>query len=339
MPGEADLDTRVLVVGCGSIGRRHARVLRRIGVSHLAVCDPVSESRQTLQHDLGINEGYADLDDALQHGFEAVFICTPPTLHITQAELAIRSGCDVFTEKPLSHTLEGVDELIELADTAGRILMVGLCMRYHPGLLRVKQLVDAGAIGRLISARAIMGVYLPGCRPGADYRNLYISQPVGGGVVLDYLHEIDLVQWIVGAPACRVCALTGKLSDLEMQANDTAAILMGFGHRVIGEVHLDVFQRAKRRQSEFLGTDGTLIIDLADWSQCTIQIYRAEIGQWRTEQFSMGRDDLFRAEDREFLACVATRQKPALDGREGKKSLQTALAAMASSEQGRVICI
>ena len=333
---ETDFDPRILVVGCGSIGQRHARVLQAIGAPNLAVCDPAQGPRQAVQHALGIEEGYADFEEALQHGFEAVFICSPPAFHVPQARLAIEAGCDVFTEKPLSDRLAGVNELIALADKEERLLMVGLCMRYHQGLLRVKQLIDEGAIGRLVSVRAMVGVYLPNLRPGVDYRQVYIAQP-GGGVTLDYLHEIDFVQWIVNAPVGQVFAFSGQLSEVEMQADDTAEILLKFDNNVLASIHLDLFQRTKRRQSEFMGTDGTIIIDLADWSQSTIQIYRAEHGQWETETVSMERDDLFQAEDRAFLRCVATREKAPLDGRIGKSSLQIALAAIASSEQEKLI--
>jgi predicted dehydrogenase len=216
--------------------------------------------------------------------------------------------------------------------------MVGLVLRFHPGLLRIKQMIDKGAIGRLVAVRAMMGVYLPEGRRIGDYREMYIAR-LRGGVTLDYLHEIDLVQWVVGATARQVFAFSGKLSDLEMAAHDTAGILLRFDKGVIAEVHLDLFQRAKRRQSEFMGTEGTIIIDLTDLSQCSVQIYRAEAECWEIEALAVERDELFRTEDREFLRCLATRERPVLDGREGKKSLQTALAAIASSEQGKVVCL
>lgn len=334
--GAEGSDARILVVGCGTIGRVHARILQDIGVSNLAVCDPVQRARHEVQHSLGIGEGYADLEQALQHRFDAAFICTPPALHIPQARLAIEAGCDVFVEKPLSDRLEGLDQLIDVADREDSILMVGLPLRFHQGLRRVKQLIEGGVIGRLISVQAMMGVYLPeGSRVG-DYRTMYIAR-LRGGVTLDYLHEIDLVQWMVGAPPRQVFAFAGQLSDLEMQADDIAEILLRFDTGVIAEVHLDLFQRAKRRRSEFMGTQGTIIIDFADWNRCTIQIYRAAAGRWENETLAMELDDLFQAEDREFLRCLATREKPGLDGREGKKSLETALAAIASSEQGKMI--
>jgi len=333
---EPGTEVRILVVGCGSAGRRHARILRDLGVANLAVCDTNHSFRQAVQQHLGISEGYADYEEALRQEFDAVFICTPPGLHVLQARLAIESGCAVFTEKPLSDRMEGVDGLLQLAKKTGRPLMMGLVLRFHKGLQRVKHLIDAGAIGRLISVRAMMGVHLPEGRRIGDYRDMYIAT-LPGGVTLDYLHEIDLVQWIVGRPAREVFAFAGKLSDLDMQADDTAAILIRFDQGIVAEIHLDLFQRAKRRQSEFMGTEGTLIVDLTDWDRCTVQAYRAETGRWQKQTIATGLDELFQAQDMEFLRCLATDESPALDGQEGRKSLQIALAAVASSEQGQMM--
>jgi predicted dehydrogenase len=338
MGDETSCDIRTLIVGCGTIGRVHAAALQAIGISTLVVCDPHEQNRQTLQREFGVHEGYADLEAALERGVEAVFICTPPDLHVPQARLAIEAGCDVFVEKPLSDSPMGVDALIDLADRRGQLLMVGLPLRFHPGVRRVKALIDGGEIGRLVSTRAMLGVYLPEGRRIGDYRSMYIAR-LRGGVILDYLHEIDLVQWVMGATARQVFAFAGQLSDLEMPAPDTAAILLRFEREAIAEVHLDLFQRAKRRQSEFMGTEGTILIDLADWSRCTIHIYRAELRGWEQETLAMQLEDMFQAEDREFLRCVATREKPDLDGWEGKKSLATALAAIESAEQGKLIWI
>ena len=336
MINDAGFDARILVIGCGSIGRRHARILKEIGASNLAVCDPVQSALEGLQDDLDIGEGYTDLKEALRHNFDAVFVCTPPALHIPQATLAIESGCDVFTEKPLSDRLDGVDELIALAERQKRILMVGLCFRFHKGLLKVKEMIDSGTIGRLVSVRASMAEYLPDTTPVADYSSLYMAKS-RIGVTLDYVHEIDLVQWMVAAQARQVFGFSGKLSDLKIHADDTAEILFTYDNGVVASVHLDVFQRTRRRQSEFMGTDGTIVIDFADWKQCSVQTYRATTGDWERETLPTERDDMFRAEDRAFLHCLATREKPALDGQEGKKSLQIALAAMASSDRGEMI--
>lgn len=327
---------RVLVVGCGLIGRLHARLLRELGVSQVAVCDPFDTHRTAVQRDLGIDEGYEDLDEALIHSFDAAFICTPPELHISQALRAMDAGCDVLIEKPLSDRMDEVDALVQYATDKHKLVMVGLCLRYHAGLQRVRALVAQGTIGRVISARALVGVYLPNLRPTMDYKKTYVAR-AGVGVTLDYLHEIDFVQWIIGARVCEVFAFTGAFSDLGIAGDDTAAMLLKFENNALAEIHLDLFQRAKRRQSEFMGTEGTILFDLTTWDECVIQLFRAETNAWQTERIPMRRDDMYLAQNSAFLEACATRTPPPLDARAGSVSLEIALAAIRSSREKRLI--
>lgn len=327
---------RVLVVGCGLIGRLHARLLRELGVAQVAVCDPFETHRTAVQRDLGIEEGYAELDEALAHQFDAAFICTPPDLHIPQALAAIDAGCDVLVEKPLSDRMDGVDTLVQHAADKHKHVMVGLCLRYHPGVRRVQELVAQGAIGRVVSARALVGVYLPILRPTMDYKKTYVAQ-AGVGVTLDYLHEIDFLQWIIGARVREVFAFTGAFSDLGIAGDDIAAMLLKFETNAIAEIHLDLFERAKRRQSEFMGTAGTVLLDLTTWDECVVQIFRAGTNAWQTERIPMRRDDMYLAQNKAFLEACATRTPPALDGRVGAVSLEIALAAKQSSREKRLI--
>jgi len=329
-------DLRVLVVGCGSIGRRHARVLQEIGARHIAVCDPSDAARTSVQATLGIGEGYADFDEALTHGFDAVVLCTPPWLHIAQAKAAMEQGCDVLTEKPLSHNLDGIDDLIEMVEREDRILMVAFCMRFHAGLQRVKQLLDEGAIGRLFSCRFQVGEYLPDCRPGADYRGLFVTRE-DVGVTIDYIHEPDIAIWFVGRPVRKVAAMTAQISDLDMAGDDVAEEILWFEDRCMAQIHLNVARRARRRVAEFVGTDGVIEIDFTDWDNCIIDAYRAGEDQPTREVLKGERDDMFRAEDQLFLESVISRQQPYLDAFEGRKALAVVLAAREASHTGKTI--
>ena len=329
-------NVRVLVVGCGSIGRRHARVLQELGLRDLAVCDPVATQREAVQSALGIPEGYADYMDALTRGFDAVVLCTPPGLHVEQAMAAIQQGCDVLTEKPLSNSLDGIDDLIAAVRGSDRILMVAFCMRFHAGLRRVKQLLDAGVIGRLFSCRFEVGEYLPACRPGVDYRTLFVTRE-DVGVTIDYIHEPDLAIWLVGQPVRRVAAMTGQFSDLEMAGDDVAEETLWFDGRCLAQIHVDCARRVRRRTAQFLGTEGIIEIDYADWDHCTVDVYSAGPGQWPRETMQMERDDMFRAEDRLFLERVISRERPALDAFEGRKSLAVVLAAREASRSGKAV--
>ena len=125
----------------------------------------------------------------------------------------------------------------------------------------VKRLVAEGVAGRLVSIRAQFGQYLPDWHPWEDYRRGYSARrDMGGGVVLDRVHELDYVRWLMGN-VTEVCALSGKLSSLEIDSEDTAEILLRFESGAFGSVHLDYVRRDRDCRLEIVGEEGTL-----EWS-------------------------------------------------------------------------
>ena len=320
LPGFGNLEgLSVLIVGCGSIGKRHARVLARLGVADIRACDPVRDQRDAMQAQTPSVKLYDSFDAALRDAPDTVWLCTPPEMHLPMAMQAIRSGCHVFSEKPLSDALDGIDELGALADSRNKKVMVGLCFRYHDGLRRAKKYLDAGQIGRLVSVRALMGEHLPDVRP--DYRDLFSAQRGGA---FDLMHDIDLAIWYAGQPVRAIHAFSGTYSDIGITAPDVAEILIDFQDRCIASVHLDFFQRPRRRQIELIGTTGVIIVEFARWDRCTVSTYR---GAWQIEEMTTDRDDMFIAEDREFLQAIAEDKPITCTIAEARKSLEVVVAA------------
>jgi predicted dehydrogenase len=313
----------VLIVGCGSIGKRHARVLSGMGVHDIRACDPVAEQRESLLAQVPSVRMYDSFEAGLDDHPDAVLICTPPAMHIPMAIQAINAGSHVLTEKPLSDTTTGVDDLIALAAKTGKKAMVGLCFRYHDGLVKAKHYLDSGRVGRLVSVRAMVGEHFPDVRP--DYRNLFSAKHGGA---FDLIHDIDLAIWYAGQPVAQVYSLSGSFSDIGIEAPDVAEILMGFSDRCLATVHLDFFQRPRRRQIELLCTGGVIIVEFARWDRCTVSVYVAACSAWEHEEISTDRDDMFRAEDREFLQAVAQDLPIRCTIEEGIKSVEVVLAAV-----------
>ncbi len=312
----------VLIAGCGSIGKRHARVLASLGMEDIRACDPVPEQRAGLLAQVPSVRLYDSCEAGLTDRPDAVLICTPPGLHVPMAKQAIQAGCHVLTEKPLSNSLHGIDELRVLAAQQCKKVMVGLCFRYHDGLVKGKQYLDAGRIGRLVSVRALMGEHLPDVRP--DYRSLFSAQ-VGGA--FDLMHDIDLAIWYAGQNVGSVRAFYGTYSDIGIQAPDLVEILMRFEDRALAAVHLDFFQRPRRRQIELIGTQGVILVEFARWDRCRVSIYDGTAGEWTHEDLATDRDDMFRAEDREFLEAVAHDRPVICTLEEGEKSVRVVLEA------------
>jgi hypothetical protein len=186
---------KALVVGLGSIGRRHARNWVRLGLGEVLVC---RQTDRPLPEPLGVPaREFRALDEALADQPDVVLVTNPTSLHLATARLALQAGSHVLVEKPISHTLDGTESLLH----SERLVTVGYNLRFHPGLLRTRELLHAGAIGKPLSLRAEVGEYLPDWHPWEDYRQSYAARrDQGGGPILTFSHELDSVYWLLGMP-------------------------------------------------------------------------------------------------------------------------------------------
>lgn len=318
-----------LVVGFGSIGRRHARVLKEIGVEDIRVAEPFAELREMAKNEFAIERIYEDYDAALADGPRTVFVCTPTAMHLDQIGRAIRAGADVCTEKPLAASGEGIAELEAEAKRLGRIVMVAHCFRWHEGLVKAKKWADEGKIGRIVSIRALVGEYIPEAIP--NYLNMYYSQYSG---CYELMHDVDLAIWYAGQRPTQVMGMQGSFSDVGMKSPDVAEMLIGFEDRLVANVHLDFFERCRHRQVELLGTEGQIYVEFARWDKCCVSLYEASKKEWHIEELDTDRDDMFRTEDRDFLQGVAARSAVPVDIAEGRKAVDVILAAQESVKSG-----
>ena len=324
-------EPRLIVVGCGSIGSRHARNLRALGVERIALCDLDRARAERLAAEVGGAVAGADLGALLaSERPQGVLVCTPPTSHLAVAGRALGAGAHVFCEKPLAATLDGTEELLALARTRGRFLMMGMCYRFHPGLRRFRELLADGAIGRLLTGQLWAGQYLPDWHPWADYRQEYSARRAqGGGVLLDSIHSFDVLRWAFGEPA-EVTGMLGTVSDLEIDTEDVATALVRLTGGAIVQVHVDYLQRHASSRIEAIGSEGTLV-----WERSGVRWRRAGDAAWTDEPCAADPNTMYVEELRAFLDAIATGQPPALDGDEGRATLALALAVRQSAETGR----
>lgn len=320
---------RILVAGSGSIGRRHMRNLRKLGVTQIAACDPDRGRLAPMIKEVAI-EPYAEFENAL-HAFRpnAVLVCTPPAFHVNQARQAIASGADVFIEKPLSHSIDGVKALIAEAHDTNRIVQVGYNLRFHPAIRKLKEIVEQTVLGRILWARAEVGQYLPDWRPWQDYRQSYTAQrELGGGIILDASHEIDYLIWFFGEPVEVLC-MASTVSSLQVDVEDSASLLMRFASGCHVDLHLDFVQRVASRSCKLVGEEGTAIWE--DGNSVSVRVLRPG-KEPEAFQYDFDDDDMYGDEMKEFLACVANHRSPSVGVEEAARVLECALAARAAAE-------
>jgi predicted dehydrogenase len=199
-------------------------------------------------------------------------------------------------------------------------------------------LIAARAIGRLITVRIVFGEHLPGWHPYEDYRAMHVSRrDLGGGVLLSQIHDLDGVYALFGVPR-RVFAIGGHLSDLDVDVEDTASVVMEVvvdGRALPVHVHQDYLQRPPRRTYQVFGENGRIAVD---FNGLTLERVDARGQVAETHSFrGLERNQLFRDELAHFLACVRGDEKPLVSARDAMHSLRMALAARASLETGRVM--
>ncbi|MBQ6518838.1 MAG: Gfo/Idh/MocA family oxidoreductase [Anaerolineaceae bacterium] len=297
---------KFLIAGYGSIGRRHLRNLRELGENDIVL---LRSHLSTLPED-EIKDVPVEttVEAALAHHPDGVIIANPTALHLDAAIPAAQAGCAVFMEKPVSGSPDRIPELQQAIQQNGGRFQMGFQFRFHPGLQKMKELLEAGTIGKPVSFRAEWGEYLPGWHPWEDYRKSYSARKdLGGGVLLTLSHPLDYLRWFFGDPEW-IWGMNGKVSDLELEADDIAEIGLQMAGGLIGTVHLDYYSRPARNGLEVIGSEGKLRCNNLD-GIVTLKTAEGEVKQFAPEP-AYDRNDMFVNEIKRFIAVTAGTAAP-----------------------------
>ncbi len=340
---------KYLIAGLGSVGRRHMRNLIALGEKDIVL---LRTRKATLPDDeLAGYPVETDLREALKkHKPDAVIVANPTSLHLETAVPAAEAGCHILLEKPISGSSVGLSQLEAAVQKSGSKVLVAFQFHFHPGLMRAKQLISNGEIGRIISAHVHFGEYLPAWHPWEDYRQGYAARSdLGGGVVLTQCHSLDYLPWLVGKVKS-VWGFTGKISDLEVDVEDTAEIGLRFESGALGNLHLDFNQQPPAHRFEIIGTKGTIKWDLSDG---TTRIYRASAeslaistgrdikagGEWEAYPLPEGweRNVMFLDQMKHFVDVIHGKAEPTCPLEAGVRVQHLVEAIHKSNATGQVI--
>jgi predicted dehydrogenase len=254
------IDMKALIIGLGNIGNRHLQNLKLIKPdTYIIVCHPISKPDQNVD----IHLPYIDLivynlEEAISMKPDIAIITSPTRFHVEMALNLAKKGIHLFIEKPLSDNLEQVDELIELCKEKSLVLKVGYNFRFYYPLQMMRHTLLGGKIGQILSFRIEVGQYLPEWRPNKDYRYCASAKKdLGGGVVLELSHELDYARWLIGEVSS-VTAVLDHLSDLDVDVEDNAEIILRMACGAIGNIHLDMIQNPPIRTCRIIGGNGAL---------------------------------------------------------------------------------
>jgi predicted dehydrogenase len=327
---------KVLVVGTGSVGRRHIANLLALNADITAYSyrrDPNPELR-ALSDRIRI---VTRLEDARTLPIDAVVVANTTDRHIDVALDSARLNRHLFIEKPLSNSLQGVQELARVVSDHGLAVETGFMLRLHPNVRFIKEFLESGALGTVSFLRAVVGQHLPNWRPGVNYRDSYSAKrSQGGGVILDLVHELDLVRWLLGDVE-DVAAMVSRCESLEIETEAVAQIVMRLQSGVLAQVHLDYVRPGYARALEIVGTQGTLFWDYVGG---TVSLTGDDGVPARVHQVPDGfeRNDMFKRHMEKFVLQVLTGMRdPVSSMEDGIQALRIALACHRSAPERRFV--
>jgi len=326
---------KVLVVGTGSIGRRHIANLIDLGAEVAAFSYRAADS-VPLSSDMGIRL-VENLQEAIQDDFDGVVVANRTDLHMDVALEAARRKKSLFIEKPLSVSLVGCDELKALTSEHLLVVEAGFMLRLHPNLVWIKHYLSDGALGELMHLRASVGQWLPSWRPGTDHRTGYGAfRKTGGGVIFDLIHELDIVLWLAGK-VVDVTAMARYVESLGIETEAIAQIGLRLESGALAQVHLDYVRLGYGRTLEIVGSLGTLSWD---YTLGTVSLSRSD-GLWDiVHRVPPGfeRNAMFRAHMAHFLKRLSVPDLlPVSSLEDATNAVKIALACHRSVKERRCI--
>lgn len=308
---------RIGIIGYGSIGKRHVKNLIETGFSDIILLREKGRG-----NDFGLKE-YYDFESFSEVELDFVLVSNPSTLHFRTILPFIERNKNLLVEKPLVYTFEEYYALKKvLSDYKGKG-MVSYNMRFHPGIIKVKELLSKGFIGKVYSARHFVGQYLPDWRPGTDYRKgVSALKALGGGVVMELIHEIDLAIYLFGKPAGEIYSIADKISNLETETEDISEILYRSDNNIIVSIHQDYLNRDYCRYIEIVGEKGTLTCDL---KTSFITVKGPEGKMLLEEKAEFERNMMYLGLIKYYTKCLVDNIKPSPSFEEGLESVRVAL--------------
>jgi UDP-N-acetylglucosamine 3-dehydrogenase len=321
--------TKVGVVGVGSMGRNHARVLAELGALG-GVADPDAKARAEVAARFGV-KGYADHREMLEH-VDAVVVATPTKYHMATVIDAAEKGKHVLCEKPIAATVRDGREMLAVARKAGIVLAVGMIERHNPVVGFAKVALAEKRFGELVSLSARRVSAMPGRIKDV-------------GCVLDLgIHDIDVMRYLAGSPAKSVYALTGMQGEAAFE--DHADVLIEFGNGVSGVSQTNWLTPMKVRRlsmtcmKNFVELDymtqGVTISSSQYVSLDQGDLFHAPL-EFDIRNISLKKQEPLKNELSDFISAIKNGGTPLVSGEEGLESMRVALAAIASSAGKRKV--
>jgi predicted dehydrogenase len=319
---------RILVIGVGSIGERHVRCYQATGRAEIGICELNPELRATIAERYNITESFDNLDEALAAGWDGALIATPAHTHIPIAITVAKAGIHLIIEKPLSTSMDGLEELQQLVAEKKLTAVVSYNYRAHPGVVAMKAALDSGRLGKPRQLYAMIGQHFPTYRPA--YRDIYFADHAqGGGAIQDAITHIwNACEWFLGPmDAIAVDAAHQVLDGVDVE--DTVNAIARHGD-VLASYAVNLYQAPNESTITIVCEKGTLRLEVHEkrW-RCMTEVE----GPWTDEAFDLPeRDSWYTLNANAILDALDGIAPPRCTLEEGIQTLRVNLAALRAAE-------
>lgn len=249
---------RAVVIGCGSIGQRHIRNLRRLGITDICAVRTRQGACQELDPALEVKE----LQDWFEVKADVAIVSNPTSLHLETIERCLPHVRGVFIEKPLAASLEGVEQVLKQIKQRRVISFVGYNLQFHPTVKRLQKFLADDAVGKPLLFQCQVGQWIEDWHPSEDYRSAYFARKdLGGGVLLTLIHEIHLAMELLGA-ADKVACVLPSYEALPVNVEVIADLMIKHSSDAVSQIHLDMIQRPAHREGVISCERGSISYNL-----------------------------------------------------------------------------
>ena len=320
----------IAIIGLGSIGKRHLKVLRALDSSIKISIVKKPETKAVEEEALADNVFYS-LDDAIKSGIQAAIICSPAPFHVKQAAKLMAAKVHLLIEKPLSDQIDGLDLFQKSVNSSNIILTVGYVLRFKPELQYLCDFLKKTNIGKISEVEIRTCLYLPDWRPGRDYKEtVSAKKTLGGGVLLELSHELDYMLWLFSA-AKSVSAIIQNKGMLGIEAEEEADLNIVTEKDINVRMHLDFISKEQKRYCTVVSEKGIFTCDFLN-KEVNIEFS----GKERTEKkFNYDYDYPYTEQMKSFLNAIETRSVPLVTLEDAAKTVYLIDAAKKSGLSGK----
>ncbi len=297
----------IAIVGFGSIGARHLRLLRALRPNLEITLIRSGMGSRTTDKDLA-NNIVSSIEQAIGLGVQAAIIASPSSYHLSQSTEFLNARIPLLIEKPISNNMIGLSEFLSLAEVSKVPVLIGYVLRHRLDALKFKSLVSSIEIGQISSVFIECASYLPEWRPGTDYlQSVSARRDLGGGVLLELSHELDYMNWFFGECRC-VDSIVRNTGLIGVDVEDQAIMSFVNKENILISTVLDFARRVPSRRCTVISEKGQLRWDLLSKS-----ITSNFDGVESNIEFSLEYDEPYLAQLQHFFRCVEEGERARVD--------------------------